>query len=43
MATVTEPRKLPDPREVEAFLRLLVRILLRILGEKDEDAEGRPE
>ncbi len=30
-----EVRRKIDPKEVEAFLRLLARILLRLLGEED--------
>jgi hypothetical protein len=35
----TEARKRIDPKEVEALLRLLARILLRLLGEERDTQE----
>jgi hypothetical protein len=35
----TEVRKRIDPKEVEALLRLLARILLRLLGEERDTQE----
>lgn len=37
----TETRRKIDPKEIEAFLRLLARILLRLLGEEASQQEAR--
>jgi len=37
----TEVRKRIDPKEVEALLRLLARILLRLLGEERDTQEAQ--